>query len=294
MGRLADHWAKASKTIFERYGDRIAQIIIAGASGRSAANLIRRGESPRILVDNSVLGHAISHRTAWISTGTKLWGGKIPIDTGYAARVPVYYPVEKEEARRSVMYLPGIAYLAEKKLLRLFTSGELEKEKLDQPAGRYSGYGYFDLNLFAKAHFEYIDDGSYSVIGGGSSTLKAQRQARLREKTDPFYLELLKRFGQSHSQDAWHITVAHRNRMDCFLTMDFSLLNIIENQKHLSPLRDMQTRVMTPHDLGNELSLRPIDLASISFLRSSWFVRPDLAMPARGRRRVSKHDRSGR
>ncbi len=37
--------------------------------------MLRRGPALRILVDNTVLGHGITHETGWITTGTKLWGG---------------------------------------------------------------------------------------------------------------------------------------------------------------------------------------------------------------------------
>lgn len=32
-----------------------------------------------ILIDNSALGHGVTHETAWINTGKSWWGGKVPL-----------------------------------------------------------------------------------------------------------------------------------------------------------------------------------------------------------------------
>lgn len=42
----------------------------------------------RILVENTVLYHAVAHETGWVSTGAKSLGPHVR-DTGYAARMPV-------------------------------------------------------------------------------------------------------------------------------------------------------------------------------------------------------------
>lgn len=42
----------------------------------------------RILVENTVLYHAVTHETGWVSTGAKSLGPHVR-ETGYAARMPV-------------------------------------------------------------------------------------------------------------------------------------------------------------------------------------------------------------
>src|SRR5215216_1438969 len=61
------------------------------------ARLALRKSGPlRLLVDDTVLGHAIIHETEWISTGTKLWGGQVPVETGYTARIPVSFDQQRQ------------------------------------------------------------------------------------------------------------------------------------------------------------------------------------------------------
>jgi hypothetical protein len=89
----------------------------------------------RILIDNTVVGHAVTHETGWIDTGRKMWGGKIPIDTGFSARIPVHSETDNSDAARSVRFLPAIASLAHQGVVTLFTSPELGDEQMTQPIG---------------------------------------------------------------------------------------------------------------------------------------------------------------
>lgn len=95
----------------------------------------------RLLVDNSVLAHAVTHETAWISTGQSLWGGVHPVETGYSARVRVHALDDQTETYRNICYLPGIAHLAKLGLIELCRSTELNAETDHQPIGRFRGYG---------------------------------------------------------------------------------------------------------------------------------------------------------
>jgi len=61
-----------------------------------------------VLVDNTVLYHAVTHETGWVSTGTKDFGDH-KRGMGYAARVPVY-PEESgsREYRNSSIFLGSL------------------------------------------------------------------------------------------------------------------------------------------------------------------------------------------
>src|SRR5262249_28230638 len=111
----------------------------------------------KILLDNSVLGFAVTHESAWISTGTKKWGGTVDIDTGYMARVPVHSAENRSEEYQNIRYLAGIAELAADGFLALHTSAELNGERWRQPLGRFKGYGWFDQSLFKGAQIATID-----------------------------------------------------------------------------------------------------------------------------------------
>lgn len=57
----------------------------------------------RLLVDNTVLAHGVTHETAWGDTGKKPWVN-LEVDTGYTARIPVHAEHDSSDAVRSVLH----------------------------------------------------------------------------------------------------------------------------------------------------------------------------------------------
>jgi len=246
-----------------------------------------------VLVDSTVLFHAVTHETAWVSTGSTKWGPH-DVDTGYAARIPVR---RKDKSREylNVSYLPGIAYLARIGRLSLMTSGELYAERLKHPSGRYSGYGYFDHDLFAGIEMKYVDAIPDMIFGPKSMNLpniEEQQHERLAHSKDPLYLGLVKQLGPNNSQDAWHIRTAEAHGLFCFLTMDFPLLKNLDGRRGQEPIRSLRTKVMTPLELGTYLRIFPVDPRFLSYTGAGYPVRPDLHWPDGKRRRRTKK-RSG-
>lgn len=203
-------------------------------SKSSRQKILEVGAS-RILIDNTVIGHGITHETAWIDTGRKLWGGKIPIDTGFTARIAVHSETDNSDAARCVRYLPSIASLARDGVLTLFSSPELDDERMTQPIGRFSGYGSYDYNVFRGLNIARLPDANYIARIGpawlGIRSLTDQRHSRLASKSDPLFLNLLEVLGPNNSQDAWHIATAENHSCYCFLTMDFRLLRAMDAQR---------------------------------------------------------------
>jgi len=151
----------------------------------------------RILIDNTVLAHGVTHETASVDTGKARWGD-IEIDTRYAARIPVHADRDDTDAARSIRYLPGIASLARRGHLKLATSNELQDKQLTQPAGRFRGYGLYDFSVFSDIKFESIKDRQYSVIIGayaGLPNVKEQRMKRLDAKGDALFQDLVSVLG---------------------------------------------------------------------------------------------------
>jgi hypothetical protein len=64
-----------------------------------------------ILINNEVFSNAVTHDSAWISTGEHQLGNSV-ISTGYSARVPVHDPMNAAHDYRDLKYLAGIAHLA--------------------------------------------------------------------------------------------------------------------------------------------------------------------------------------
>lgn len=271
-----------------RYGPRVAKALVA-ISTFSARRRLKHKKPMRILVDNTVIAHAVTHETAWISTGTSNWGAH-EIETGYSARIPVRHNDGSREYQ-NIQYLAGIAHLARRGYLSLMISGELSTEQWWQPMGRFQGYGIFDQSLFSGIEFPSID-GLPPVTFGPQwmnlPSLQEQMHERLSQSADPLYLELVKQLGKKNNQDAWHIRTAEAHSIDCFLTMDFRLCKILAGKSNQEPIRSLRTKIWTPKQLGEYLNLIPINPVILSYDNASHPVRPDLHWQ-NGKRNPPKH-----
>ena len=73
-----------------KYMPRIADWIMRRVAMSAREQFGNESQSVGVLIDSCVRTHAVTHEEAWIDTGTVLWGGVHPINTGYIARVPVH------------------------------------------------------------------------------------------------------------------------------------------------------------------------------------------------------------
>ena len=265
---------RAKQAFYYRVLPRIVDFITL-LSTAGAPKALKKASAQRILVDNTVLYHAVTHETAWVDTGRAAAGNK-EIDTGYMARIPVHSDDDVSDAARSVRYLPGIARIARHGHIKLAISDELCDEQWTQPAGRFRGYGYFDHSLFSGIDLEKLRDPEYTVVIGpaalGCRTMEEQRKSRLAAKSDPLFRNLVEALGPTNSQDAWHITTAERHGCYCFLTMDFSLMRNVSAQSGNKALKMLRTRIMTPEDFGRKFSIDPIPPRFFSYHGASFPV----------------------
>lgn len=248
-----------------------------------ARKRIVQSSATRLLVDNTTIAHAVTHETYWINTGRKYWGGKVAIDTGYTARIPVHSEADNSDPARSVRFFPTIASLARQGTIKLFTSPELIDERMTHRMGMFTGYGWNDFSMFSGLRMERLADPTYHMIIGptglGYSPLEDQRRDRLAAKSDPLFRSLCAVLGPKNSQDAWHITTAEQNACFCFLTMDFSLLRAMAAQRKNPVVASLKTRVLSPEQFGMLFGLRPISPRLYSYHRASYPVRADLNSP---------------
>lgn len=259
-----------------------------------ARRTLNVSEPLSVLVDNSVLGHAITHETAWVSTGTSFWGGVHPIETGYRARIPVHPVDSQDPVYEHIKYLAGIADLARRGHLALKTSAELRDERFRQPGGRFLGYGSFDYSVLSTAPIESIDGFVGPTMGPsylGLPSAAEQQRARLLRSGDELHAALVRVLGEKNSQDAWHIRTAERHGLFCFLTMDFKLVRLVRQQAHREPLRSLRTLILTPADLGQQLKVAPLPPHLFTYNNATFFVRADLSMPGGKRRPLSGYRR---
>ena len=236
--------------------------------------------APLVLVDSSVLHNAVTHETVWIDTGESLWGGVVPINTGYMARVPVHRVGSDVAAYSDIVFLPGLTYLGKLGLLRLRTSAELIAEREAHPPARFRATGMFDYSLFGGGELESVDGHHWDGILGSPfqprpSPRDIQRD-RLSASGDPLYRKLLEVLGPNNSQDAWHIRTAEVHGMLCFLTMDHRLIRAMQAQARHPVIKSLKTRVLTPADLGKELGILPFPPLLLSYTNASYPVRTDI------------------
>lgn len=245
----------------------------------------------RVLVDTSIIGKAVTHETAWVSTGPKKWGD-VDVETGYAARICVYGPQSDSNDYKNVLFLPGIAHLARKGILELCTSAELQDEQFRQPSGRFHGYGSLDYSLFRDIGLRSLDGYTMPTMGPAwmkLPTAKEQQQARLTRSSDPLYTALVERLGQKNNLDAWHIATAARFGADYFLTMDYRLKRLVDSLAKKPPFNTLRVGVITPSELGKHLHLRPVSPQFFSYHGAGWFVRSDLHWPDNRRRPLGSY-----
>lgn len=266
------------------YGPRIAQWMIKASTWRARKKLSKT-EPIGILLDSNIFGHATTHKTTWISTGQKQWCGQT-IDTGYAARVPLYTIDSNDKNYIETRYLPGIISLFQEGYLKFHDSAELQAERFPHPAGRYRGSGWFDLNLFTGVDIGSID--GISLPHPGSSWMNLANSTKQQEdrlhsyaQEDPEYATLLEVLGAKNSQDAWHIRTAELHGLFCFLTMDRKLIRTLKSQAGSKRLKDLKTRVMTPATFGDYIGLLPIMPHVLSYSNASFPVRSDLSWPGK-------------
>lgn len=274
-----------------KFMPRMAEWAIWAASTSAVVELSEI--SPvRLLLDSTIHAHAITHESAWIDTGTKLWGGAHPVKTGYAARIPVHSADNPSAEYQDICRLTVIAGLARKGLFELHTSSELIAERERQPASRFRATGYSDYSLLDGLKIDSLDGGNFDALPMRNATtakLQEAQRSRLQSSDDPLYRAILKALGHNkHSQDAWHIRTAHEHRMFAFLTMDYSLVRLVAAQR--SKLADIgiSNLVVTPSELASHFELGKVPPHLFSYTDASFPVRSDLCWPDERRRSTRK------
>ena len=218
----------------------------------------------QILVDTSVRHHAVAIKGHWVDTGTVLWGGKIPVNTGYLVSIEQGHKVKVSKGGDQTRYIAALA--------RAFMNGEHEAHSTDalvletmhQEVGKYAGYGYGDTSLFRDVAFSAVHHtlNGCSVLIPPDDPVNALRQF-LRDEPDSCFNEILAALGGvvksgKHCQDAWHLRCAMFLGMSAFLSVDTVLIG------HIKSIADKELRhkllevVQLPVELCNKLGILPM------------------------------------
>ena len=253
------------------------------------------GQEPlKILVDNTVLGLAITHETRWVTTSIQELNGH-RFYPGYAARVPVYGRKNKTREFHEAQCIATLSELKRVGVVELYISGELADERFRQPIGRYRGYGLFDHSLLEGVDRNLIDKPVFGAVGPEWMKLPSaaeQQRRRIRQSGDKLYEKLYGVFRHQlgeKCQDVWHIRTAEVHQCYCFPTTDKSLLKAWKNLRTKSPVRELQTQVLSPSELAEQMTFRPADPIIFSFDGRSAPVDVDEVMPGEKRRPRSKY-----
>lgn len=235
-------------------------------------------DPPRILMDNCVLRNGLTHTNAWISTGISMWGGQIPVETGYSARVPVNYALHNRSIYEvEVPYFAPLAKMAKTGRLRLFTSTELLAER-----NRHSSYDpyTFGMNLWSGAPIETLPDMRRSVEIGYCLNPAGLREAwskegqvrRLLSVADSEFLSISKKLPHDHLLDFYHLWTAKNSECSICLTTDSAFRRVFENNiGNATRSRFGSVRILKPSELGQELGVIPIPHHVLTPLDCDWF-----------------------
>lgn len=260
-----------------------------------AVAMLRKEGPIGVLVDNTILDHAVIHETARISTGREVWGNS-DIETGYSARINVHSPESKTREHVNLQYIPGLVALSERGLVDLFASGTLWTERFYQPAGTTGPKYIYDYSLLGRTKLKCIDRLPPLVMGPRWFNLppiedQLREWLSKKEREDTLYASLVDVLGRKHSQDAWHIRTAEKHALFCFLTMERHIFRVLDAQKNNPRIKSLETKILTPEQLGKHLGLMPIKPVLFSHHNASYPVRADISWPdgkRRGRMRRKK------
>ena len=265
-----------------RYKAKFANWFLQLSTHRARSKLARSGPIT-VLIDNSVLGHGSTHETIEVMQKINWPPGGEPGEVPKIYRAPIDITKEYGElVYESIRYLPGIAHLARLGFLILRTSNELLSEQNHQPIGRFRGKkSLFHYWLFEGINIESVDgydvpDFDLEYFSNNPTVNKViystdidplgmypenrQRQRnRVFGSDDPLYKGLAQLLPTESNLDAWHIRTAEVHGLFCFLTMDFKLQRIFEQNRNKAPISSLRTKVMTPEQFGKYMAISPIN-----------------------------------
>ena len=260
----------------------------------------------KILVDNSVLAHR-----CFSFTGPSGRTGHLEQEHSYTED-HILQEFKNPRFWEDRQYFYGIRRLALSGRLQLLDSYELAIERITQPIGRFTdARSVYAEDVFEGVEFEMLNPYGESLTISPESALKAQREmnrrgggivlrgnesvprwlmpdvflthestnARMAGYEDPLYLSLLDVLGGKRmNKDVWHIVTAERHDLDCFMTMDYKLIDRLAQLSKKEPVSSLAVKVLTPSEWGRQQRVRPI-------------LRPDLVGELAGRRRPDPYYR---
>lgn len=284
---------------------------LPGWSAKPAADRLS-GRLQKILVDNSVLAHRCVSFTGDSGRTGHLVQERSYTEDYFKSDEPGWRHFKNLRFWEDRKYFYGISDLAISGFVLLFDSYELAIERVTQPLGRFTEMrSIYTEDVFESVEFQTLNPHGEMLRISPEAAIKAQEEWNRRGRGlaldstqripkwlapdiyethgstndriagygDSLYPALLDVLGgRKFSKDAWHIVTAERHGLDCFMTMDYKLIDRLGQLRKKEPVRSLAVKVLTPSQWGGQQGVRPIQ-------------KPDLVGELAGRRRPDPYYR---
>jgi len=220
----------------------------------------------KILVDRNVERIARTHRTTAkdrkVTWGNADGSSAMAFDSYEMVRVRVTRPPSQNATDEQIPYLATVAQLARTGGLNLFTSWELNAERMRQPG---DNAGWLDVSLFDGVTIDWVDS---PVIRSGIVTFAAEEEtAFFQSIRHPRFETLRKRIGEAHIADIFHLWTAEVAGLDIFMTMERRFFNAVENERDKLELK---VKVSNPQQICEMLKAGPTDVDALVAAKPPW------------------------
>lgn len=203
----------------------------------------------------------------------KYWGGKVPVETGYRARVPKVYPTSSDWIpKNEVPFFAPLVHLGLGGYVTYLRSHDLEKERVRHAASKYVGNMY-GLNVWSRAKFvsvDFVPKQHINRIWSPHSWSKEQQIKDREELNDAEFVSLISRLGRHHILDCLHLWTAHRAGCFAFLTVDSKFLRHFENCNKGGKLDWLKARPYLPSQVARLWRIRPVSVEHLTPLNASF------------------------
>ena len=212
-------------------------------------------------------------RGEWYSTGTVLWGGKVPVETGYIRSVERGLPIKASKGGEQTRYIGAIGEKLRDNKLSAHTTDILTFEMLHQSGGRYSGKNYGDVSLLKDVNYVRHDTARDFEFAFGLQDPIAALRSYLEQSNDCLFRKVKSELDkvskpEKNSQDAWHLKCAMELDVDLFLTCDTRLIGQIKSMTDVSLKISLSERVVLPRSFCESVGLLPLQDTEMQALTS--------------------------
>lgn len=215
----------------------------------------------KVLVDNSVLHHAIEHRGERKSSGMVMWGGEngIPVNTGMLISMEKPIMIKETKGGPQGKYIASLALANASGEWEAHTSDALMFERFHQRSSKFMNGNMGGFSWFKEVKYELNDTLTDFELRLPEDCLMDKLRDFLDSSEDQDYKlirdQLAKSGAQKSNQDAWHIHCVRLLGLDRFLTCDTRLIGQINNISNRKLKQKILGIVTLPSDLCSALDL---------------------------------------